>query len=549
MSPPRAKRIFNSDRPNVVEFLGWPDTLHIETLLDETIRADFVFEAFEHAGKDLWLTRHNYRKENGERVQPDEWPLIETVSNILPPKCKDLPESIKAMFQQEGMKGKKLPPPWKIAEPLAGVQRGHAKTERIRATALQDRRDNARLLRENGRQAPSLTRIGERQRPNDFELMAPFVDMDEHLKFYPPQQRLSGREMPTRQYNDDAIASMQDWKFHKTIDRVNAVTFRLDKRPPAEVISIKGGFQPPVTRKDPGYDDKIAKEFVAYMKSRHNTEIDKEKILQMIAQYKDEKRQHAEEIVKAKDDFFKLFNALKKIKTEAYLEFNRKKPYEDRERLDIVEKRAEMDAADEARTQITNKQDVKFKFFKEATKRRLVLAGKSKAEAELVADRIARREAYYSIDFISSRDFELLDVYLTWMSSLDKEASHLGRMVENQFRKGWISTAYCLDKSFYYALQEPDPMGHWIYVVLVPSGFVVPYAEELDMITWGTPETEVAHFGELHWDRVVGFAHLLDGRIDSPIFFQKRFREKEEAAFEAMHLALSGHLPGQKLLK
>jgi len=548
--PENWRRRVTGRNMNVVEFLGWPDKADVGTLLIEKDHGDYVFEAWDHAGKDLWLTRHQYRKQDGNRVTANDWRLIQATSNLLPPKCEDLPKAIKDMFHQEDMKGKKIRL-WQADAPLGGVQRGHARTGRIKAAALQDLKDDAQLARADEGQgrinAPSLTRIGERKRPDDFQLMAPFVDMEQHLKFYEPQQRLSRREMPTRQYNDDAIAGLKEWEFHETIDRVNAVTFRLEDRTPAEVISRKGGFQPSVMRTDSGYTNRIADEFTGYMKSRHGREVDRDKIVQMIDRYRDEKQKQKKYIAEEREKFAKQLKAYLPSMTEEYMKINFRKPYEDRETIENVKRRAEVAAADKARLENLKKQEKNFSDIKLAEKERLLREGKLEAEADMLADRAARDKAYYSIDFISSRDFELLDVYLTWMSGLDKEASHLGRMVENEFRKGWISTAYCLDSSLNYALKRPSPTGHWVYVILVPSGFVVPYAEKLDVITWGTPETEVAHFGELQWDRVVGFAHFYNGQIDSPIFFQKRFREKEEAAFKAMHLALSGLLPGQKL--
>lgn len=141
---------------------------------------------------------------------------------------------------------------------------------------------------------------------------------------------------------------------------------------------------------------------------------------------------------------------------------------------------------------------------------------------------------------VSPQAKELVYEYLVWLSITKKESAHLGRMVENQALKGWISTARALDSSLTFAMMGP-PGGGWIYITMVHSGYVVPYDHRQE-IEWGTAESEIAQFGSIPKERIVGFAKYCYA-WDSPIFLRKTFREREPKAFEYMHKALSGMTP------
>jgi len=140
-------------------------------------------------------------------------------------------------------------------------------------------------------------------------------------------------------------------------------------------------------------------------------------------------------------------------------------------------------------------------------------------------------------ELVTPQAKELLYEYLVWLSITKKESAHLGRMVENEALKEWISTARCLDASLVFANMGGTP--GWMYVVIVHSGYVVPFAarEELE---WGTAETEIAQFGSIPADRIVGFARFSYTGPDTPIFIRKSFRKDEPKACDRIFDALSG---------
>jgi hypothetical protein len=136
---------------------------------------------------------------------------------------------------------------------------------------------------------------------------------------------------------------------------------------------------------------------------------------------------------------------------------------------------------------------------------------------------------------------ELLFEYLVWLSITKKESAHLGRMVDNECLKGWISTAKCIDNSLNFAVMGGT--GGWLYILIVHSGYVVPFSARMDTV-WGTPEAEIAQYGSVPADRIVGFTYFGGDRgPEGPIFIRKSFRESEPKAFEFMFNALSGMSP------
>ncbi|MBS7809582.1 hypothetical protein [Roseococcus pinisoli] len=136
---------------------------------------------------------------------------------------------------------------------------------------------------------------------------------------------------------------------------------------------------------------------------------------------------------------------------------------------------------------------------------------------------------------------EILNEYIVWLSIVRKESAHLGRMVDNELLKAWISTARCLDVSVKFANFQFTP--GWLYVTRVFGGYVVPHASRNE-VEWGTAESEIAHYGPIPWWQVCGFMHIDDkGMPDSPIFLRRAFRKLDPVACEKIYKALSGKLP------
>ena len=87
----------------------------------------------------------------------------------------------------------------------------------------------------------------------------------------------------------------------------------------------------------------------------------------------------------------------------------------------------------------------------------------------------------------------------------------------------------------------------WLYVVIVQSGYVVPLITAQSSPDWGTREAEIAQYGPIPADRIVGFTFIQTDPIEpyGPIFMRKSFREKEPKAFEFMFDMMSGGCPGE----
>lgn len=134
----------------------------------------------------------------------------------------------------------------------------------------------------------------------------------------------------------------------------------------------------------------------------------------------------------------------------------------------------------------------------------------------------------------------LLVDYMMWRKITERESVHLGRMVESECLKGYISTARSIDTSLHFATGYGQKPG-WLYLTVVHSGFVVPGGKEH---YWGSAESEIAQWGPIPADRIVGFVHVQQNKIpNGPIFIRRSFRVTEPEAFEHMFKVMSGMTP------
>jgi hypothetical protein len=130
--------------------------------------------------------------------------------------------------------------------------------------------------------------------------------------------------------------------------------------------------------------------------------------------------------------------------------------------------------------------------------------------------------------------------YMMWRKMTEKEAVHLGRMVENECLKGYMSTARSIDVSLFFATGYYSKPG-WLYLTVVHGGFVVPFGQQN---YWGSEEAEIAQWGPIPQERIVGFVHVEPHGIpDGPIFVRRSFRMNEPQAFEQTFKIMSGMLP------
>lgn len=377
-----ARRKYVGDDPaNGIEYLGWPQENDLGWLLTD-------FEAWEPDERFPWAQR--------KAARDGEWPIV------VPVKAPPVPPDLPAVMQ------KMVAATWKYTQPARDVQRGKAG---IPADG-HERADGTKVERWNEMY------IGTRGMPQPL-----FKQFNRPDNGYRTQVRPTGSVMQTVMPNKDAIAS--DWALHGEMERVNAVTFRADKRSPVDVIVKARGFHPPNTRADRNYiSNRIAVSFASYLRRRYGRDVDANEILRVI-------------------------------------------------------------------------------------------------------DR----------DITSTEDRDLLNEYMVWFSLVSKESAHLARMVDYEFEKGWTSTSKSLTRSMTFVAFGGTP--GWMYVTMVHGGFVVPYDGRGDEV-WSSAEAEIAKFGPVRADHIVGFVHFDPHSPDTPIFMRKGFRKDEPKAFKAMHQALSG---------
>lgn len=139
----------------------------------------------------------------------------------------------------------------------------------------------------------------------------------------------------------------------------------------------------------------------------------------------------------------------------------------------------------------------------------------------------------------SEADKRLLVDYMMWRKICEREAFHMGRMVENECLKGYVSTSRAIDSSTGFGTAYNSKPG-WLYVVIVHAGFIVPWGKKA---YWGSEEAEIAQWGPIPAERVVACVHLNRFNPEGPIFVRRSFRKKESKACDYMFDVMSGMTP------
>ncbi len=353
------------------EYLGYPDEKDLGWL-------PATFTPYEPDKKYSWATR--------TRESYEFWPIV--TPRRAPPVRHDYPELMQKMIDAT----------WVIAEPKGGVVRGSAGNQ-------------------VGLDAPT---IGMRGTPEPlFKAVRPANET------YHPQERPSAPVMLTIMGNKSAIAT--DWGLHDTIERVNAVTFRGDKRPPFALIIGAGGFFLP---------------------------------------------RPAETAITSKT----------------------RSPWPSRT----------ISGVDSA-----------------------ARSNWSRSFARSTARQSCKRIWIWPTNISCgarscTRNWRIWRAWSTTSSS-----------------RGGLRRPEVLDSSMTFALFNQTP--GWLYVTVVHSAFVVPYAHISRSETWTSGEAEIAQYGPIPAERILGFAHVSKEHVvDTPIFMRNTFLYDEPKAFQAMFQALSG---------
>jgi hypothetical protein len=136
-------------------------------------------------------------------------------------------------------------------------------------------------------------------------------------------------------------------------------------------------------------------------------------------------------------------------------------------------------------------------------------------------------------------DRRLIADYLMWLQVCKREAAHLARMTVNPFLKGYISTARAFDTVLQFGSDYHKQHG-WIYITLVHDGYIVFWDQKN---VWGTEEGEIAQWGPIPAERIVGFTQMNNFHPVGPIYVRRSFRKMERAAFEYAFKVISGYVP------
>ena len=129
---------------------------------------------------------------------------------------------------------------------------------------------------------------------------------------------------------------------------------------------------------------------------------------------------------------------------------------------------------------------------------------------------------------------KLLTDFMMWKKMLDREAVNLGRMTQQECHKGYISTSRSIKVAVGFGGKNGN--STWVYVTLVGLGFVVPDEKSH---AWGTEEQEVAQWGAIPNEKIVGARRLDFYELTGPIYFRPEFRRKETKAFEKAFRSLN----------
>lgn len=138
----------------------------------------------------------------------------------------------------------------------------------------------------------------------------------------------------------------------------------------------------------------------------------------------------------------------------------------------------------------------------------------------------------------SPYDKKLLADYLMFRKIAEGEAFHLGRMVANEALKGYISTAKAFPVALSFGTRYFSVSG-WVYITMVRGGFVVPQMGD----KWGTKEQEIAQWGSIAAEDIVGFRRITPSGGTGPIWIRPSFRKGESKAFRKLFNMLSHWAP------
>ena len=139
--------------------------------------------------------------------------------------------------------------------------------------------------------------------------------------------------------------------------------------------------------------------------------------------------------------------------------------------------------------------------------------------------------------------------YEMWRAILKGEEMNIGRMVQNEFMRGYISTSRNVQKAYSFVQQgsrdgSREPVNA-VYALHSEGGFLLPN-QKLHVHGTKEDECEISHPGPLPWTKVIGFRAYVyrtmgdlstyqDGKY---IFLRKEFRKADPEGAQQVLWAL-----------
>jgi hypothetical protein len=105
--------------------------------------------------------------------------------------------------------------------------------------------------------------------------------------------------------------------------------------------------------------------------------------------------------------------------------------------------------------------------------------------------------------------------YEMWRSILEREKFHIGRMVANEFLRGYISTSRDVMQSRGFLAMGSSPPRSALYVVHTEGGFLLPPRAQ-HVHGFGGNEAEIAHPGPIPWRKVLAFRTYMGFGLGAP---------------------------------
>jgi hypothetical protein len=136
---------------------------------------------------------------------------------------------------------------------------------------------------------------------------------------------------------------------------------------------------------------------------------------------------------------------------------------------------------------------------------------------------------------VTPQDRDALKMYMSWRTMVTNESHHIGRMVEAQVEKNYISTSRSIGMAKYFAAANG-----WVYVLRVRGAFNLTSGHAYNK---KAHEQECAFPGALAWSDVFGFRLCsARGGLVGPLWLRQGFKEANPTAYQKVFALMSNRI-------